>query len=183
MNYLGIDYNIKNVPILDQEFVPFGVWAEEYLKEAKIPISIAVERENGLVSVRKTHIRGGEFKEADLRFVERLIKFELWSIGGFKVYVCGCDDITEQIAKMYAPGGERYFDYEFFLDVYEKPLKVVAVSEEDFPASNESARQIGGHMDGCRIGFDAGGSDRKVSAVIDGNAVYSEEVVWYPKIT
>lgn len=38
-------------------------------------------------------------------------------------------------------------------------------------------------MDGCRIGFDAGGSDRKVSAVIDGKPVYSEEVVWYPKVT
>ena len=36
-------------------------------------------------------------------------------------------------------------------------------------------------MEGCRIGFDAGGSDRKVSAVIDGVTVYSEEVVWHPK--
>ena len=40
---------------------------------------------------------------------------------------------------------------------------------------------MGGHLDGCRIGFDAGGSDRKVSAVIDGETVYSEEVVWHPK--
>ena len=32
-----------------------------------------------------------------------------------------------------------------------------------------------------RQGFDAGGSDRKVSAVIDGQTVYSEEVVWHPK--
>ena len=37
-------------------------------------------------------------------------------------------------------------------------------------------------MEGCRIGFDAGGSDRKVSAVVDGETVYSEEVVWFPKI-
>ena len=37
-------------------------------------------------------------------------------------------------------------------------------------------------MNGCRIGFDAGGSDRKVSAVIDGKCVYSEEVIWYPKL-
>lgn len=40
---------------------------------------------------------------------------------------------------------------------------------------------MGGHINGCRIGFDAGGSDRKVSAVIDGRTVYSEEVVWHPK--
>ena len=68
-------------------------------------------------------------------------------------------------------------------DVYEKPLEVVACTEADFPAANEAAKKIGGHMEGCRIGFDAGGSDRKVSAVIDGESVYSEEVVWFPKVT
>ena len=49
------------------------------------------------------------------------------------------------------------------------------------PEANEAPRPLGGHLDGCRIGFDAGGSDRKVSAVIDGECVYSEEVVWHPK--
>ena len=43
--------------------------------------------------------------------------------------------------------------------------------------------KVGGFLKGCRIGFDAGGSDRKVSAVIDGEVVYSEEVVWNPKTT
>ena len=183
MNYLGIDYEIKNVPVLDDKFIPFGVWMREYLKGAEQPIAIAVEREDGLVSVRKSFIRGEEFAEANLRYVERLIKFELWSIGGFRVYVCGCDDIAEKLAEMYSPTGARKFDYGFVGDVYEKPLEVLAVSEADFPAENESAKQIGGHMEGCRIGFDAGGSDRKVSAVIDGEPVYSEEVVWFPKVT
>lgn len=40
---------------------------------------------------------------------------------------------------------------------------------------------LGGHLDGCRIGFDLGASDRKVSAVIDGEAVYTEEVNWDPR--
>ena len=34
---------------------------------------------------------------------------------------------------------------------------------------------------GAASAFDAGGSDRKVSAVVDGQTVYSEEVVWHPK--
>ncbi|MEY8562060.1 ROK family protein [Eggerthellaceae bacterium 3-80] len=183
MNYLGIEYDIKNVPVLDHEFIPFGVWMKEYLKGADRPIAVAVEREDGLISVRKSAIRGPEFAEANLRYVERLIKFSLWSIGGFKVYVCGCDDIAEQLAHTYSPEGDRWFDYQFVGDVYEKPLEIIAVSEADFPEAHESAKQIGGHMEGCRIGFDAGGSDRKVSAVIDGESVYSEEVVWFPKIT
>lgn len=183
MNYLGIDYSIKNVPKLDPDFIPFGVWMREYLREAKQPISIAVEREDGLISVRDTFIRGGEFHDADVRFVERFVKFELWSIGGFKVYICGCDDIANELAEMYSPAGERKFDYEFVQDVYERDLVVIPCSRDDFPAANEAAKQIGGHMEGCRIGFDAGGSDRKVSAVIDGEPVYSEEVVWFPKVT
>ena len=59
MNYLGIEYDIKNKPVLDQGFIPFGVWMKEYLKEAKTPIKIAVEREDGLISVRESAIRGG----------------------------------------------------------------------------------------------------------------------------
>lgn len=183
MKYLGIDYSVKNMPPLDDEFVPFGVWMKAYLEGASHPIAVAVEREDGLISVRESAIRGPEHFDANLRYVERLVKFQLWSIGGFKVYITGCDDIAKVISDMYAPWGSRAFDYGFVGDVYEHPLKIIAVSREDFPAANESAKAIGGHMDGCRIGFDAGGSDRKVSAVIDGEAVYSEEVVWYPKVT
>lgn len=183
MNYLGIDYSIKNIPPLDEEFIPFGVWMVEYLKEAKNPISIAIEREDGKISVRDTFIRDAEFAEANYRFVERFVKFELWSIGGFRVYIKGADEIAAKLKEAYSPEGERSFDYGFVNDVYEKDLEVIACTEEDFPKSNEAPAKIGGHLKGCRIGFDAGGSDRKVSAVIDGESVYSEEVVWYPKVT
>ena len=151
MRYLGIDYDIKNMPVLDEQFVPFGVWMREYLKGATHPIAIAVEREDGLISVRESAIRGPESFDANLRYVERLIKFELWSIGGFRVYVTGCDDIAAMLADMYAPWGSRAFDYGFVGDVYERPLEVIAVSREDFPAANESAKAIGGHLEGCRI--------------------------------
>lgn len=183
MNYLGIDFDIKSKPVLDENFIPFGVWMTEYLKEATHPIAIAVEREDSKISVRESKIRGEEFAEANYRYVERLVKFELWSIGGFKVYIKGADDIAAKLADAYRPGGEREFDYGFVNDVYEKDLEIIACTEETFPEANEAPAKIGGHMKGCRIGFDAGGSDRKVSAVIDGESVYSEEVVWYPKVT
>ena len=65
--------------------------------------------------------------------------------------------------------------------VYETKFEVEVVSLEDAPKNVSAAAPVGRHLDGCRIGFDAGGSDRKVSAVIDGETVYSEEVVWFPK--
>ena len=67
--------------------------------------------------------------------------------------------------------------------VYEKPFEVVYVENvKDAPKENDTSSPVGRHLDGCRIGFDAGGSDRKVSAVVDGETVYSEEVVWFPKL-
>ena len=182
MQYLGIEYNMKHTPKLDPQFVPFGVWRTAYLKDAKKPIAIAVERDKGRVSVHHTCIHGTpEMAEADYRYVERYVKFLLWSIGGFRVSVCGCSELAQRLKKAYDPKGERHFDFTFFNQLYERDLEIVDLPLEDCPAANEVAEPIGGNLDGCRIGFDAGGSDRKVSAVIDGKTVYSEEVVWHPK--
>ena len=105
----------------------------------------------------------------------------LWSAGGFRIYLQGDDTIAVQIRDAYRPGGAREFDAGFEFDMFERPLEVIICSEDDFPTANEQPIHVGGHTNGCRIGFDAGGSDRKVSAVIDGETVYSEEVVWHPK--
>ena len=182
MKYLGVEYNIKHTPKLDPGFIPFGVWMNAYEVGATKEIAIAVERNEGFVSVRRAKIHGTEeMAAADYRFVERYMKFLLWSIGGFKVSVCGCSEIAKKLQKAYSPDGERAFDFDFFQKLYERPLEILDLPLEACPQSNESPRPIGGHLNGCRIGFDAGGSDRKVSAVIDGQVVYSEEVVWHPK--
>ncbi len=183
MNYLGVNYALKHAPKLDPGFIPFGVWMNEYEKGAVVPISIAVERNNGFISVRHAKIHGtDEMAAADYRFVERYMKFLLWSIGGFKVYICGCSAIAKQLQSAYTPEGVRAFDFDFFQKLYERPLEIIDLPLDQCPAPNESPVPIGGHTEGCRIGFDAGGSDRKVSAVIDGQVVYSEEVVWHPKV-
>ena len=181
MQYLGVTYKMDNAPILDPDFIPFGVWRKAYLQGAKKPVAIAVER-SGSVSVRYSYIHGTEdMAQADYRYLERFVKFLLWSIGGSKVYICGCDEIAQKLKEAYSENGSRAFDFDFFQKLYETPLEIVALPLDQCPAPNETPRPIGGHLDGCRIGFDAGGSDRKVSAVIDGKCVYSEEVVWHPK--
>ena len=183
MRYLGIDVPMKHVPRLDPGFVPFGVWMDAYLEGAKQPIAIAVERDQGRVSVRRTFIHGTpEMAQADYRYVERMVKFLLWSIGGFKVSICGCSPIAKELQQDYSLTGKRAFDFDFFHKLYEVDLEIIDLPLEACPAPNEISQPLGGHLDGCRIGFDAGGSDRKVSAVIDGECVYSEEVVWFPKL-
>ena len=182
MNYLGVNYEMQYVPALDPEFVPFGLWADAYRKGAKKPIAIAIERNEGYTSVWNTFIHGTEeMFDADYRYVERYVKFLLWAIGGFRISVCGCTEIAARLQNAYSEEGTRAFDCDFFEKVYERKLEILDLPLESCPAPNECPQPIGGHLDGCRIGFDAGGSDRKVSAVIDGECIYSEEVVWHPK--
>ncbi len=184
MQYLGVHYDMKYTPVLDPGFIPFGVWMKNYQEGAAVPLAIAVERDKGHISVRHTRIHGTpEMRDADYRYVERIVKFLLYSIGGFRVYICGCSELAQKLSRAYKPDGERAFDFDFVQKLYERDLEVIDLPYEKAPAANEDPMPIGGHLDGCRIGFDAGGSDRKVSAVIDGKCVYSEEVVWFPKVT
>lgn len=178
-------------PPLDPSFRP-GFLANRHFAEAVkksgkgVSLKLALERSNGQVAVYSTATfpEGHPESEAAYRHAERIVKFLLWQKGGAKVYVCGPASIAQRLKKAYAPGGERAFDAEFMAGVYERPsFEVAAVSEKDFPKENEASQPVGRHLEGCRIGFDAGGSDRKVAAVIDGKEVFSCEVVWEPKIT
>ena len=182
MKFLNVDIPVKNLPELDQGFVPLGLFFKEYSKNATKPLCIAVERSGGQVGVYETRIYGTpEMKAADDYYVDRLVKFLLWSWGGFKVSICGDDAVAETIRAAYSENGSRAFDKGFMEQVYETEFVVESLPYEQKPTAVQRAESIGRHTNGGRIGFDAGGSDRKVSAVIDGEPIYSEEVVWFPK--
>lgn len=182
MNYLGIEVNTRNLPELDQDFIPLSQFNKAYLAGAKKPVSLAVERAEGEMASVSTFIYGSpEMKQADCYYINRLVKTILWMKGGFRIYVAGDHMIYEYLKEAFSPEGIQGFDNGFMAKVFEHEFEVVEV--EKVPAAKDSPQAIGGHMDGCRIGFDAGGSDRKVSAVVDGETVYSEEVVWFPKVT
>jgi predicted NBD/HSP70 family sugar kinase len=146
---------------------------------------LALERGGGAVSRFALPVFADEHARlADSqRLAERVLKFLLWQRGGHHVFVAGSRAIGHYLTERYRPGGERAFDAEFFAKIYERPSFVIeAVAEQDLPPQSEQGKAIGGHLNGCRIGFDAGGSDRKVAAVIDGKEVFSIETVWHPKL-
>ena len=171
---------------LDPKFAPLSIVCRdmrEATKEDGQDLIIAVERNNGYTTTYKTRIYkdGAGHDEENFRFVERLVKSLLWVAGGYKVIIAGSTVVGERIKAAFSHGGLRDFDVKFMERVYEQPFSVEVVALENAPKDKSAAAPIGRHLDGCRIGFDAGGSDRKVSAVIDGESVYSEEVVWFPK--
>lgn len=181
MNHLGIEVPVKNSPPLDPDFIPLNRFNEAYLAGAEDPFELAIERSGGQIAVCRTRIHGTiEFFQADVYYIERLVKTILWMKGGFRVYLAGSEAVCAAIADKYADGGQQDFDNHFMAHVFEHPFEVIRVDK--VPEAKDNHKHIGGHMDGCRIGFDAGGSDRKVSAVINGQSIYSEEVVWFPKV-
>ena len=175
--------------ILDPGYQPMAKVVAEYQENVKkvggVPMVIAVERNKGYISTYKFDIfpDGTGHDEENYGIAERLVKTLLWLYGGYKVTIAGSKYIYEGLAAAYKDGGARAFDANFMARVYEKPFEVLYVADaKDAPEEYQAADSVGRHLDGCRIGFDAGGSDRKVSAVINGESVYSEEVVWFPKL-
>ena len=171
---------------LDPQFTPLSLVCREMreaTKEDGQDIIIAVERNNGYTTTYKTRVfrDGTGHDEENFKFVERIVKSLLWVVGGYKVIIAGSAIVGEKIKAAFCYGGSRDFDVRFMERVYEEKFSVEIRAYEDAPEDKSAAAPIGRHLDGCRIGFDAGGSDRKVSAVIDGESVYSEEVVWFPK--
>ena len=171
---------------LDEKFAPMSLVCKEMREGAAEngqDIVVAVERNKGYTKVYKTRIYkdGTGHDEENFKFIDRIAKTLLWVAGGYKIIIAGSATVGEYIKKTFCHGGTRDFDVRFMERVYEEKFEVIVTSLENAPEEKSSAVSVGRHLDGCRIGFDAGGSDRKVSAVVNGETVYSEEVVWFPK--
>ena len=149
-------------PPLDPGLRPAVLANRAFVKEvnesgAGVSLVLGLERADGSVSRFETVVfpEGHDRAEANLMYVERLVKFLLWQRGGWKVYVGGPKSVGEYIAKSYSDGGVQDFDFHFMgEDVYEKTFEVVSCEASDVPPEKESTQPLGRHLDGCRIGFD-----------------------------
>lgn len=177
----------KHQPVLDPGFIPAALWNREYRamveKQGGQPFAIGLERADGARSTFRTCILEHNQKNAplNLKYVDRLLKTLLWQKGGYRVYLGGESSVGRRLQQIYSPQGERKFDCQFMGEtVSGSEFEIIVCGFEKVPDSSERAQSLGGHLDGCRIGFDLGGSDRKCAAVIDGKVAYSEEVEWSP---
>ena len=168
-------------PVLDGDFIPARVYNDEFAKNATRPFVLAVEREDGLVFRVDTKL----CDDADKNnfYIERLVKTLLWSAGGWRIMTSGDHGVYEYLKAAYTADGLRAFDVDFWSTVYGRDFVVDELPADQIPQSTQNPLPIGRHLDGCRVGFDAGGSDIKVSSVVDGEVIFSQEIVWNPKIT
>ena len=170
---------------LDPDFQPLSRFNRHYTTAARaagavVPLVIGLEREGGLLSRYETIVRA-EVDADTLSYVERIVKFLLWARGGWRVFIGGPAAIGEHIQASYSTTGRRQFDVDLMTRVYERPFTVVVTAAASVPPAREVNVTLGGHLEGCRIGFDLGASDYKIAAVQDGQVVYSDEFPWNPK--
>jgi predicted NBD/HSP70 family sugar kinase len=179
----------KHPAVLDPDFTPAALFTRLFQGEIQASgkgedLVFGLERGDGSLSRVETQVFAHDHAWAvhNYTYSERMLKFLLWQRGGWKVYVGGPEDIVDHLEKLYAPAGERSFDYHFMgEEVYQKPFTIVRCKPEDVPAAQESQQSLGRHLEGCRIGFDLGASDVKVSAVMDGEAIFTHEMEWDPR--
>ncbi len=176
------------VPPLDPGFRPSILAIREMARasalcDGGVRAAIAVERPGGSVCVRDVALFRDDHPDAAVghALCERVVKSLLWSSGGCRIWVDGPAGLVRSLRRHYLEDPAGRFDARILgREVYGAALEVIAAPRASFPASRDATEHLGGHLDGCRIGFDLGASDRKVAAVLDGEVVFSQEVRWDP---
>jgi predicted NBD/HSP70 family sugar kinase len=173
-------------PPLDARFRP-AVLANLAYRDAvrgvagRLPVRLALEQADGSVFHFATEVLPADHSHAASNrfYLERTLKLLLWSRGGFRVHFDGPSALAADLASHYRSSKTGQFDSQIIGErIYDHAIEIVPTKQ--LPSERSTTAPLGRHLGGCRIGFDLGGSDRKVAAVIDGKVVFSEESVWDP---
>lgn len=173
-------------PVLDADFRPAVLTLRAFRERVRatgksVPVRIALEQTDGPVYHFHTEIfpESAPPAVANYTHIERIVKFLLWSRGGGRIYFDGPAAIATKLAAHYRDDATGKFDSDMVgAKMFDHPLEVV--NTQDLPPPRARAKPLGRHLEGCRIGFDLGGSDRKAAAVVDGRVVFSDETIWDP---
>ncbi len=173
-------------PVLDPAFRP-AVLANRAFREAvsasqkPVKVTIALEQTDGNVSHFNTQIFAAKDPRSagNFLYIERIARFLLWSRGGFRLHVKAPKALVKELEAYYRETATGKFDSNLVGErMFDHALEIVHTKTP--PPEKRGAASLGRHLEGCRIGFDLGGSDRKAAAVVDGKVVFSEETVWDP---
>lgn len=175
------------VPPLDEGFRPAVLANRGFRAGLGKPVRLeaALERSEKAVSRFETVIASPDDRlaKANFTYLERWLKFLLWSRGGVRIYLSGSAELAGHLQRHYRESATGKFDANIMGEkVYERPFEVLNVQADRLPRVTDlQTKSLGGHWNGCRIGFDLGASDRKVAAVKDGKVMFTEEVPWNPR--
>jgi predicted NBD/HSP70 family sugar kinase len=173
-------------PPLDPWFRPAALANRAFRQQVRnsgqaVPLSVALEQADGNVSRFSTEVFAETSAGAagNFTYVERILKLLLWSRGGYRFHYQGPQALGHKLSHYYRETPTGRFDSNLVGErMFDHPIEFVYADE--LPPERRNTAALGRHLEGCRIGFDLGGSDRKAAAIIDGKVVFSDETVWDP---
>ena len=165
--------------LLEDDFLPAYESFHSFQKKAQEDFGIAVSRGQDIAFPFFFRITL-DFEESYF-YAKKILLTLLWMVGGDKI------TLLAKEGSSFA----SYFHHRASLDpeiqtsckameeILSSPLSW-EISPE-LPEKKERQASFGSSFSGSRIGLDLGGSDRKVTAMVDGKVVYSNETLWSPK--
>lgn len=158
-------------------FLPGYFQLLNFEKKGIHPFSITIKRKQ-VLSYRYDYMLT-EKEEENYFYTKKILLTLLWLIGGDTILFRGDSYFIRTFIRKASKDEEiktSFFEMEEIFNCKMTMKETNGIDSNYFPVS-----KVQGDFEGCRIGLDLGGSDRKVTALIDGNVVYSEETLWFPK--
>lgn len=170
---------------LDPNFKPAFLFQKKYQEllsdNQRTSLAIALQRsEQATYRFQIEVLENPQFDEITSAYLQFNIKFMLWAVGGHTLSMSGPKKWFEVLKESFSETGKFAFDANFMSRIYQTPWQVEHCSESELPKESRVHNTLGGHLNGCRIGFDLGASDYKLAAVKDGEALFTTEIRWDP---
>lgn len=173
-------------PILDPHFEPLIDFYEVFKRDVlfdsrKSPFALALCTPTHCVA-RMDGFLFFDLEERNFTYIERMIRTFLWLKGGIRIHFFGPESLSQRLKEYYNTHPYGIFDRDFMTEIYGIPFEIISSHFESVPVEVRQQIPIASSLNGARIGFDAGGSDMKICAVLDGEVYFHEEIVWLPKV-
>src|SRR3954470_20617231 len=132
-------------PELDGQFRPAVLANRAFGQAVKasgkaLPVQLALERADGSISRYQTTVlpEGHPEEASNFIFVERLLKFLLWSRGGCKIHFAGPAQLFQKLQAHYRETPTGRFDAAIMGEkIYERPFEMLSTGAESLPPSHE----------------------------------------------
>ncbi len=162
----------------DKSFISSFYALNEFESKGDKEVELAILQNEDILYSYKSKIISNDLDKS-FYFIKKIIITLIFMVGGSTIFIKGSKEFYDYFLNKIDNDEELINSFKNMEVVFNKPFEVKYTEEELI--NKEHLIPLSGDFKGCRIGFDAGGSDRKVSAVIDGKVVFSEEVLWSPK--
>src|SRR5277367_1721413 len=132
----------KVPPPLEPAFRPAALASRSFAAEASVPVRIALEQADGSVFHFNKKILPPNHPAAgcNFEFLERHIKFLLWSRGAFRVHFDGPAELGARLAQYFKDTPTGRFDANIMGErIYEHPFAFTTTADLPPPRANTSA--------------------------------------------